>query len=455
MNKIIITYIKYGCFIVRLPPLDPSSTLSIVKDYTRYPLTSVAKKVELYGEIYRQNLFSKPHYLVANADGIQHVLLDNAGNYPKSSFGYDDLSKEFGENILTTIREDFWKKSRSSATPIFLNSRFDDYAKQVNQNVLHVIAGWENKIKNNEPIDMQAEFLTITMSNLLTTIFKDINIDFDAFAKASWNYTQEAGEKIGTINRLPWLLPTKRRKRYQTFKKAYDGIIRKIVQQRLASKKQPADVLANYITEFKGDQKVLENQLHMFLLAGHETAAATLSWTLIYISTFPQIAATMRQELDSVLQGRLPTYADLPTLTYTNCVLKEVLRLRSPGVMSLREAKKDDVICGFDVEKGTIIHIPIYYMHRNPHYWTNPEGFEPERFVNSPSGQSHKFAYIPFMAGQRACIGSSFALLELCITMAILLPKYNFSLLPTYIATPKNYITVWPKEGLKMHVSQR
>ncbi len=201
------------------------------------------------------------------------------------------------------------------------------------------------------------------------------------------------------------------------------------------------------------DQQLRDEVMTLFL-AGHETTAVALSWTLYLLSQHPEVEAKLRSELDEVLGGRAPTLSDLPQLAYTRMVLDESLRLYPPAWVTERKALSEDEISGFHIPAGTTVVISPYATHRHPQFWPDAEIFDPERFQAGCSAGRPRYAYFPFGGGPRQCIGNSFALLEAQIILAAIIQRYRLEFAPGWKVMPEPLVTLRPKGGLWMMVKE-
>jgi cytochrome P450 len=205
---------------------------------------------------------------------------------------------------------------------------------------------------------------------------------------------------------------------------------------------------------FMTDKQVRDEAMTIFL-AGHETIAVALTWTWYLLAQHPEIYALLRNEVDSVLRGRSPTFADLPNLPYTLQVLKESMRLYPPAYGYARQATQPVTIGEYDLPAGTLVLISPYAMHRRPDYFPNPERFDPTRFTPEAEQRLPRYAYIPFGGGPRICIGNHFALMESHLVLATLAQRVTFDLIPGQHIEPEPIVTLRPKGGIKMRVSHR
>ena len=200
------------------------------------------------------------------------------------------------------------------------------------------------------------------------------------------------------------------------------------------------------------DRQLFDEVMTLFM-AGHETTAHTLVWTWYLLSKHPEVEKKLHNELDEVLNERLPTMDDIPNLPYTTNVIKESMRL-IPAVWGIgREAVNDDEIDDYFIPAGMTIMIPIYLMHTHPEYWENSDVFNPDRFAseNIPD----RWVYMPFAGGPRKCIGNNFAMMEAQLALATLAQKFSLKLRSDQKIEFDPGVTLRPKSDLVMEITKR
>jgi cytochrome P450 len=191
--------------------------------------------------------------------------------------------------------------------------------------------------------------------------------------------------------------------------------------------------------------------------AGHETTATALSWTWYLLCQHRESYQKIQTEVDSVLQGRTPTYADLARLPYCLQVFKEVMRLYPPAYLFSRRALRDVKIDGYLVPRGMVVLLAPYILHRRAEYFPQPEEFKPERFSLESEKQLPRYAYLPFGAGPRICIGNHFAMLEGHLLLATLAQRVSFELLPgqDIFPDPVNHVALRPADAINVRLQKR
>jgi cytochrome P450 len=186
------------------------------------------------------------------------------------------------------------------------------------------------------------------------------------------------------------------------------------------------------------------------LLAGHETTANALTWTLMLLAQHPEVEAKLAQEVQSVLEGRLPAIIDLPQLHYTEMVLKESMRLYPPAWSLGREVTHDCQIGDYHLTPGTMVYFSQWVVHRDSRFFENPEQFQPERWKENLEHRLPRYTYFPFGAGPRVCIGKAFSMMEAMLVLAMIAQKFRLTLVPEHPIELLPTITLRPKQGVKM-----
>jgi cytochrome P450 len=258
-------------------------------------------------------------------------------------------------------------------------------------------------------------------------------------------------------------LPSQRRMRQAvaTYQSLAQGLImarRRRLQQEPGP---PPDVLGQLLaahatgTYARLTEQQLRDEVITLIGAGTETSALALGWTWYLLALHPHVEQQLHAELDTVLAGRFPTVTDLPHLPYSRAVLDEALRLYPPAAVLPRQANAEDVVQGYAVPKNALLLLSPYITHRHPDFWPAPEHFCPERFLTPGCAVTHRFAYFPFGAGPRLCLGQAFALQEMHLALATLAQHFTLRLLPDRPVLPVLAPTLQVRGGLWMRVQRR
>jgi cytochrome P450 len=328
---------------------------------------------------------------------------------------------------------------------------------------LALVERWRQPARTGEAIDVAAEMSRLTLAIVGQALFgadmeesaQPLN---QAFGVALTHMNNRSARPYG----LPDWAPTRANRRYRRAVAKLEQIVGQIIAGRRQSPPDAQDdLLALLLAAHDPDtgaamsDQQLRDEVITFLLAGHETTAMALSWTWYALALYPEIGHRLRQELDERLAGDTPAPAVLPHLPTNRAVLQESLRLFPPSVIIPRQANEADTIGRYRVPADAVIVISQYVTHRHPDFWPEPEAFRPDRFLTGGTPGGHRFAYSPFGAGPRICIGEPFALMEGQLALAIIAQAYELDLAPGRQVKQEVAVTLRPEGGLWMTVRSR
>jgi cytochrome P450 len=321
---------------------------------------------------------------------------------------------------------------------------------------------WQQYANTNQAIDVSDEMMHLTLMIISRTMFgADLGAEANRIGQAVSTGIIESNRRMFSFPEIPFWIPTPANRRFLDARAVLDEVVQRMITNRRQSGNPAAhnDLLSMLIEaqdeatgERMSDQQLRDEVLTIFV-AGHETTANALSWAWYLLSRNPAVRTKLRHELDQVLGGRTPTMADLPNLRYTAMVIEEAMRLYPPAWEIERQAVADDTIGGYHIPAGTIVMLSPYVVHRHPQFWSNPEGFEPERFLPERSEGRPRFAYFPFGGGPRLCIGNNFALMEAQLILAMVTQRFDLNLLPGRIPSPEPLVTLRPHGGVWVHIT--
>ncbi len=254
----------------------------------------------------------------------------------------------------------------------------------------------------------------------------------------------------------PLSVPTPRNLRMQRTIHTLDQLVYRMIAERRSRETERDDLLSMLLSaqdEETGqgmNDRQVRDEVMTLLLAGHETTANTLTWTWYLLSQSPEVERRLHAELNEVLDGRVPTVADLPELKYTRMVIEEALRLYPPTPLLSRKAIAGDEVQGYPIAANSMIMISPYAVHRHPALWEEPERFDPERFTPERAAARSAYAYFPFGGGPRICIGNNFAMMEAQLILSTVAQRYQLRLIPGHPVEPQMVVTLRPRYGLPM-----
>ncbi len=412
--------------------------------------------------------------LLNHPDHIRHVLLDNTGNYRKSP-SYQVLRLILGEGLITSEGA-VWRRQRKLAQPAFHHKALLGFAATMIAETAEHLDAW-SALPAGTQLDAHDEMMGLTLRIIGGTLFGTrIDEGAESIGAALTEVIRFVHHRSLSLWRWPLAVPTPANLRFRRARATLDRLVYRIITERRAAAARAApappsgggpaaqgsecggetggDLLGLYMAARDEDggpgmtDAQLRDEVMTLVLAGHETTTVVLSWTFDLLSRHPAAERLLRQEVRAVLGGRPPTLEDLELLPYTGWVLSESMRLYPPAWILDRQAIADDMIGGLPVRRGTIVGISPYTLHRHPAFWDNPEGFDPERFSPQRSKHRPRYAYLPFGAGPRTCIGNSFALLEAKIILAMVVQRYRLELVPGHRSEPEPSVTLRPRRGV-------
>jgi cytochrome P450 len=425
----------------------------------RDPTGVFMRAARRFGDVVYFKIGPRRGYLITNPADIRHVLQDNARNYHKSPL-YERLRASVGNGLLTS-EDSFWLRQRRIAQPAFHRQRVAELAGVMATAARETADEWQTIASDGRPVDIAEEMMRFTRTVVLRAL---LGGDLGPFASKIDQAWIVINEHIGNSFWSLGIAERFQRAKARQFDEARIVLrqaVDYVINERRRNPAHSADLLSMLMNarDEETGERMTDEQLRVevttFLLAGQETTSLALTWTWFLLSQHPAARQRLEQELDAVLDGRPPEYADLPRLPYTRMVIDEAIRLYPPAWIFSRQALGDDTLGGFPLPRGWLAFVVPYVLHRLPAYWKDPDAFEPERFSPEQSAERPKFAYLPFGAGPRQCIGNQFALIEAHLSVATLAQRYRLELVPGQRVEAWPLITLRPRYGMSMLIAAR
>ncbi|WP_284748746.1 cytochrome P450 [Amycolatopsis sp. RTGN1] len=438
------------------PPGPPRrATFRLLKQLFTDRLALMGDNAENYGDVVRIAIGPKAMYLVNHPDLAKHVLADNAANYHKG-IGLQEARRALGDGLLTSDG-DTWKTQRRTIRPVFQPKRISRQAAIVASEVDTVI---KRLAGHDGPVEILHEMTGLTLGVLGKTLLDAELGGYETLGHSFEAVQDQAMFEAVTLSMVPQWVPLKKQVEFRTAREDLRRIADELVEQRLANPIEGGeDVLSRLIASgsAEGSSRVrMRDELITLLLAGHETTASTLGWAFHLIDEHPEVAERLHAEAVEVLGDRLPEHEDLRKLTYTVAVVEEVMRMYPPVWLLPRIAQADDEIGGYHVPAGSDVVVVPYTLHRHPEFWTDPERFDPGRFdAANPAGRPPRYAYIPFGAGPRFCIGNSLGVMEAVFVLAMAARDLELRKVPGKVVEPEAMLSLRVRGGLPMTVHRR
>jgi cytochrome P450 len=413
------------------------------------------------------------YLLIHRPEDLRHVLVRNHANYHKSPT-YEGLKLVLG-NGLVTSEGAHWKRQRKLIQPAFHHRAIVELAGKMSRCGTEMLEGWEARGAAGDgsfSADIHAEMMKVTLRIVGHTLFsRELGGDAREIGDAIEVCLNHANQQAESLGLVPQWLPLPKNLRFRRSKAVLDRMVDQIVDERRRSGEVVHDLLGMLMSardpEEEGattgasrvegvmSKQELRDEVMTLALAGHETTANALSWTLYELARHPEWKRRVHAEVDEVLGGRAATPDDMAALAVTGRVIDESMRLNPPVWAFERVALDDDEVGGYPIRKGTIVAVCTWTLHRQQEHWKDPAGFDPSRFEESRSSLRERFAYLPFGAGPRVCVGNAFAKMESKLLLADMLSRWDFSLHPDTRVEAEPGITLRPRHGLRMRLVRR
>ncbi|GCE17014.1 cytochrome P450 [Dictyobacter kobayashii] len=394
---------------------------------------------------------------ISSPDLVRSMLVEHAADFDKG----DGMRKAFQPvigNGLFISDGALHRQQRKLMAPSFQPRHIVSYADDMVRYSEQIQQGW----RDGQVVDIGHEMTQLTMSIVGKVLFDaEVFTEADELGAAMSTVLSFVNYSLSHLFPIPMTWPVPRSNKARQALAVLDRRINQMIADRRANTGDANDFLSVLLRARENgsgmDDKQLRDESLTLFGAGHETTATALTWAWYLLAQHSEIFAKVQHEVDTVLQGRTPTYADLAQLPYTLQVFKEAMRLYPPAYAVSRVALKDCNLDGYPIKKQDIVIAAIFAMHRRPEYFPDPEVFNPERFTPENEKQLPRYAYLPFGAGPRICIGNHFALMEGHLILATLAQHVTFDLVSGQQVTPdpNKTITIRPHAPIKMVVKRR
>jgi len=446
---------------IKTPP-GPRGHIFIgnLPEFRRDPLQFLMNLSRQYGDVARFRVGPWSYCLISHPDHVKHVLQDHNHNYCKGRIARI-LDSITGQSVLVS-EGDVWRRQRRLTQPAFHRQRIAALASVMTETTASLLAQWQTYVDRTQPFDIWQEMQKFALGIVSRTLFNtNLTGASDEIEWAATIMVKYLNYRFTHPFTLPLSIPTPRHRQFQQAVRQVDAVVYHIINERRRTGQEANDLLSLLMQardeetgEGMSDQQ-LRSEVLTFLFAGYETTASALMWTWYLLAQYPQVEKRLRAELTTVLNGRMPAFADLPQLSYTRMVLEESMRVYPPGWGFERKAISDDEIGGYHVPAGSLLLLCPYITHRRLDLWQNPEAFDPERFTPERSLGRPRYAYFPFGGGPRQCIGNEFAMMECQLIVAMTMQRYQLRLVPDHPVEPDAMAaTLRARHGIHMTLHQ-
>jgi enediyne biosynthesis protein E7 len=379
-------------------------------------------------------------YVIHHPDDVKRVLVSNHRNYTKGP-GLDRVKILLGKGIMTSEGE-LWRRQRYMMQPFFHRRVVTEFAQTLDAVNERFIERWDGHAASGQLLNVTEEMSQLTLDIVLKSIFgRDLEQLSEAFDVVTRHQARDLqfAYKFRSLTKL----------------------VAAVIQRRRANHEEHFDfvgMLMNARDKDTGNpmgERELIDEIMTLVVAGHETTASGLNWTWYLISQYPAVESKLHAELDASAVMSAPGLEQMEALSYTHQVVDEALRLYPPGWLLSRRSIEADVLSGYDIPAGSDVLLPLYLLHRHPRYWKDPDVFWPERFAPEHEAERPRFAYMPFAAGPRHCIGETLALYEMLMHLYKMARRFRLVYVPDKPLELEAQINLRTRNPLYMRLERR
>ncbi|MEO3790202.1 cytochrome P450 [Nonomuraea sp. B10E15] len=394
-----------------------------------------------------------PFVQVTEPEAIERVLRTNPDNYVRGKL-YRGFSGVMGSGLLT-LDTDQWRGPRRAVQPAFSPERVRGNAREAVGAVEEVIRRWAAHADSGVVVDVAPDLMDVASRVVgMALISRDLSGTGYARAAAIASKVIYNRTVMALPAMIPAFVPTRYHRERKWANRVLDGIIHGVISSRRASGEYGSDAAGRLLGGGLSEAEVSDN-LRTLLLAGSDTTGQALAWTMYELARHPQARRAVEREVDEVLAGQTPAPDQLGELVETTAAINEALRLHPPVWQFPRDAVEPDCLAGREVPAGTTVLLSVYGTHRSPEHWTDPEAYDPRRFLDDTRNKRHKHAFLPFGGGRRMCIGKGLAMATLVTAVAMLSQRYRLRLSGAHTVRSGHYVTLFPSGGLPAVVQER
>jgi cytochrome P450 len=442
--------------------------LGLALDLLRDQLATLEEAHRRYGDVVR--FFAGPPglrivaYGVFSPEGTQQVLTGTGRRYTKGNRFYRETAAMLGDGILTS-EGDRWQRQKQFVQPLFTRRRVAGYVDVMAEETAALVDRWHVQAERGGTVDAAEDMMRLTLGVIGRVLFGD-DLDqavatlHDAFPVVSLHVMRRSRSPL----HLPATWPTPANRRAARARRRLYEVVDDIIGRRRAAGAAGEDLLSlllrardpNAAGADALDDAEVRDQVLIFLLAGHETTATALTFALHLLGCHPEMQQRVHVEAERVLgaDDQVPTAERIAALDYTTQVIKEAMRLYPSAYAIGRRVVEGEVIDGYHIPAGADVLVSPWVTHRHPRVWEQPQRFDPDRFTPEREQQRHRYAYLPFGGGLRACIGQYFSMLEATLVTASIVRAFDLYATPGPVPLTTG-ITLRPAGRVPLTLSPR
>lgn len=424
---------------------------------TREPVPFFLNVSREYGALIPIKLGLSTAILLNSPDVLEHVLQRNYQNYRKTRL-VAKLQPIMGTGLVTSDGE-LWAAQRRLMQPSFHRRKIEGIFGTMQETISKRTEIWQRAADSGEVLNVARDMAATTLEVAVKTMFgADIDRQIDVAIECIEFLQVETPKRVFALTPLREVVPNPARSRFNGALRQLDEIVYEIIRRRRAVGSEEDDLLSLLMaardeeTNREMTDRQLRDEVITVFAAGHETTANAMTWIFSLLSDRPDVRDALIDEIQGLLGHGQPSVEGLGKMPLTTSVINEALRLYPPIWWTSRVNIDDDELAGYKIPQGTIVLVCPWTIQRHPAVWEAPDEFQPWRFLPENTRGRHKFAFLPFGAGPRACIGSGFAMMEMKLVLSNLLPKFRFERCAEVDIEPGPYLTMKPRRGLPMRI---
>ena len=416
------------------------------------------KMTRLYGPVWQSRVALEHIGLINEPELVQEALTTRSQEFVRTRSQKRLIGRAVGNGLILSDG-DFWRRQRRLAQPAFHQQRLRTYLPVIHQIVERFVAGCPTE----KPLALGDEMKKLTLEIVAATLLGARPPDDMGKLAQAVNGIQVGVTRLLRLGvPLPAWLPTPNNRRLRRSVEALDAVILPVIAERRRDPGDHGDLLSMFLlaADSEDDQRHMtdeqvRDEVATMFLAGHDTTSHLLAWTFLLLARHPAVYRRIQEEADQVLSEKPPAMEDLRRLTYTEMVLKEVMRLYPPVYIILREPVGDLELGGFSFPQGQMLLLCPWMLHRDPRNFKDPTTFDPERFAPGTAEGISRGAYLPFGAGPHQCIGREFGVLEALMIVALFARKFDLEPSPGQSLEAEALITLAPRDGVEITLHPR
>ncbi|MEO8577574.1 MAG: cytochrome P450 [Gemmatimonadales bacterium] len=424
-------------------------------DFARDPLEFLEKASRDHGPVTSLRFGRTRAVLLSDPDLIEDVLVRKRDSFIKAR-SLQALHHLFGNGILTSEGE-FWRKQRRLIQPAFHPASMRGHAEVVVSRASRMFDGWQT----GDEMEFHSLMKELLLSIVADSLFGAELAQRATVLGAALESTMDrfTGRR-GLARFAPDWVPLPDTRRYMEGVAALDEFVTEVLAVGRRGRVERKDLLSILLAARDengnpmSDSQLRDEAITLFV-GGFDTPALAMSWTWYLLSKNPDCVERLVAEVDSMLGDRAPGFEDASTLSYTQCVVKESMRLFPPAWIVSREASQDTEVGGYPVPRGTTVMMSQWLAHRDERFFPDALIFRPERWASGNSAKLPRFAYFPFGGGPRVCIGASFAMMETTLILAMLAQRFRFAVRDDVDIAPRATMTLRPRGGVPIVIDRR